>query len=81
MWSVEDISFEIVNDMTDDPVVTLSVTTPIGVLTFAAEPVAAGNTLILQRTHVQDGQPNTVGVGNLKVVAQALMERMGWTRC
>jgi len=77
-WTVEDLWFEIINDMTDDPVVTLSVTTPVGVLMFVAEPVVSGTTLILRRTHVQDGQANAVGVGNLRVLAQALMERIGF---
>jgi len=47
MWAIADISFEIVNDMTDDPVVTMSVATPAGVLKFTAEPIQRGNTLVL----------------------------------
>ena len=38
MWAVADIRFKMVDDMTDDPVVTVSVTTPTGWLTFAFEP-------------------------------------------
>ena len=76
MWAVADISFEIVDDMTYDPVVTLSVETPAGVLKFMAEPIQQGNTLILQGTHVQGLSPNAIGAGNLMVMAQAVMERM-----
>jgi hypothetical protein len=78
LWSGADISFEIVDDMTDDPVVTVRVTTPVGVLMFAAEPVVMGRTLLLRGTHVQDGRPNLVGASNLGVIAQALMEGMGF---
>lgn len=78
MWDTADISFEMVSDMTDDPVVTLLVSTPVGRLTFTAEPIAREGTLVLRGTHVQDALPNAVGAGNLLVIAQALMERMGF---
>lgn len=73
-----DISLEMVDDMTDDPVVTLRISTPAGRLTFVAEPEERGRTLILKGTHVQDARPNTIGMANLMVVAQALMEGMGF---
>jgi len=78
MWAITGISFESVNDMTDDPVVTVSVATPAGVLKFTAEPIQRGNTLILRGTHVQDASPNAIGAGNLMVIAQAVMEGMGF---
>jgi hypothetical protein len=78
MWAVTDISFEIVDDMTDDPVVTLLVRTPAGQLTFIAEPVEQGAILVALRTHVQDATPNAIGVGNLMLIAQAIMIRMGY---
>jgi hypothetical protein len=62
--------------MTDDPIVTLRITTPVGLLTFLAEPVMAGTTMVLKGLHVQDGTPNAVGSGNLMVIAQAVMEGM-----
>lgn len=76
MWAVSDILFEMVDDMTDDPVVTLLVSTPAGRLTFVAEPEERGSTLVLKGTHVQDARPNAIGTANLMVVAQALMEGM-----
>ena len=78
MWLVGDLSFELIDDMTDDPVVTIVVTTPAGRLTFIAEPVSRGATLVLQGTHVQGAHPNAVGMANLMVVAQAVMEGMGF---
>jgi len=78
MWSTSDIVFEMVNDMTDDPVVTLVATTPAGRLTFMAEAMARGTTLMVRGAHVQDAHPNAVGTANLMVIAQALMERTGF---
>lgn len=80
MWSIEDISFEIVDDMTDSPVVTLLVTTPIGELAFVAEPVTEddGKTLRLRGTHVQGAHRGAVGVSNLSLIAQAVMGGMAF---
>ncbi|NPD69771.1 hypothetical protein HN018_28335 (plasmid) [Lichenicola cladoniae] len=78
MWAIEDISFEMVNDMTDDPVMTLVVKTPVGALVFTAEPVAQGSILILQGTHVQGAHKGAVGGQNLGVIAQAVMKGMGF---
>jgi hypothetical protein len=76
MWAIEDISFEMVNDMTDDPIVTLLVSTPQGELVFTAEPVMRGNILVLQGTHAQGAHPGAIGAANLMVIAQAIMEGM-----
>ena len=76
MWDSDDISFEIVDDMTDDPVLTLMVFTPAGQLTFMGEPVIKGRVMIARGVHVQDGIPNSVGAGSLLVLARVLMERM-----
>jgi hypothetical protein len=78
MWSIEDIAFEIIDDLTSDPVVRVVVSTPDGTLKFMAEPEQQGSTLILHTTHVQDARANAMGHGNLMVLAQALMERMGF---
>jgi hypothetical protein len=53
LWGTEDISFDLVDDMTDDPVVTIRVLTPIGPLTFMAESVVSGTTMILRRLHAR----------------------------
>ena len=62
--------------MTDDPVVTLRIVTPVGPLIFMAEPVMFGTTMILKGLHAQDATPNAVGPGNLMVIAQSVMEGM-----
>jgi hypothetical protein len=76
LWMTRDISFDFVGDMTDDPVVTLRIFTPVGPLTFMAQPVMVGTTMVLKGLHAQDSTPNTVGPGNLMVIAHAVMEGM-----
>ena len=76
MWATEDVSFEMVDDMTDDPVITLLVTTPAGRLSFVAEAIMLGTVLRLRGVHVQDGGRNAIGAANLMVIAQAMLEGM-----
>lgn len=64
--------------MTDDPVAAVVVSTPAGTLTFVAELMVEQDTLWLLGVHVQDMSPNTIGPANLKVIARALMERIGY---
>ncbi len=78
MWEVSDISFELVADLTDDPVVTLFVNTPGGRFAVLGEAFEQGSLLVVRAAHIQGGGPNTVGAGKLMVVAQALMERMDY---
>ena len=51
LWMTRDISFEFVDDMTDDPIVTMRIFTPVGPLTFMAQPVMLGRTMILKGLH------------------------------
>ena len=74
LWMVRDISFDFVDDLTDDPVVTLRIFTPVGPLTFMAQPVMVGMILVLKGLHAQDSAANAVGPGNLMMIAQAVME-------
>jgi hypothetical protein len=76
MWRPADISFDMIDDLTADPVVTVVVTTPDGTLRVMAEPEMGAGVLILRRLHIQDGVPNAIGAGNLLVLARTLMERM-----
>jgi hypothetical protein len=76
VWMPADISFEIVDDSTSDPVVTVIASTPNGTSQLTAEPEVQGTTLVLRGTHIQGAYANAVGGGNLRILAQALMERM-----
>ena len=72
MWRTADL----VGDVTSDPVVTIAVSTPAGVLKFMAELEWASRMLILHGVDLQDLQPNAVGAANLMVLAEAVMEGM-----
>ena len=76
MWDATQITFDLVDDMTTDPVVTVAITTPVGVLKLMAEPERVGRTLILHGLHMQDLVPNAIGVANLMVLADMAMERI-----
>ena len=76
LWKTWDIAFDFVDDMTDDPIVTVRIFTPVGPLTFMAQPVMDGTTMVLKGLHAQDSAANTVGPGNLMVIAHAVMEGM-----
>ncbi len=75
---MQEISFHMANEMTDDPIVALVAITPTGRLTFVAELLKQGTALALQGIHVQDAHPNAAGAASLMVIAQALMEGMGF---
>ena len=78
MWSFADVAFDLQNEGTDDPVVTVQVTTPSGVLYVMAELVLSERTMVLRGAHMHgDGVgPNTIGSANLIVLAHAAMEEM-----
>jgi hypothetical protein len=76
MWDPAQIAFDLVEDMTADPVVTVNVSTPAGVLKVMAEPERVGRTLVLHGLHMQDLVPNVVGAANLIVLADVVMQRM-----
>ena len=64
MWRPEDLSFEIEDDATSDPVVTVVFITPSGPLWMMAEPMMNGLTLVLKGLHMHgddDVGPNSVG--------------------
>jgi hypothetical protein len=81
MWSRTDVSFDIIADDTDDPVVTIRVATPAGELQIMAEVLEAndGKTLKLQGVHVHsDAGPNAFGLSALRLIASIVMERMDY---
>ena len=76
LWNPKDIAFDFVDDLTDDPVVTIRISTPAGPVRFMAQPVMEGRTMVLKGFHVQDSTANWLGTGNLIVIAHAAMEGM-----
>jgi hypothetical protein len=70
------ISFELLRDMTEHPVVTLRVSTQGGVLEWMGEPEFHERTLRIRGAHAGGLEANRVGAGNLLQLAQALMEEL-----
>jgi hypothetical protein len=75
-WSVEDTSFDIVAEGTDDQIITLWVDTPAGPIVVGGELLIEGSIVLLKGLHVQASLRNQLGWANLKVVAQAIMKGM-----
>jgi len=75
LWRREAISFELDDEMTSDPVFTVVAVTPVGRLKFMAEPELIGSVWWLRGAHIQGARPNAIGVANLHVLAQALLEK------
>lgn len=80
MWSGGDITFEIDDTGTSDPVVTIEVVTPDGKLIVMGEPREEGRILIVERVHTHGigvGR-NDLGPAKLRAIAQALLESMDY---
>jgi hypothetical protein len=81
-WQPQDLVISLVRDMTSHPVVTISVTTPIGELIFMGEPEPEGEVLICRDVHVQwsgreqAGRPGFDGLGADRDEGV----RISWTR-
>jgi hypothetical protein len=76
-WTPQDLALAgIVPDLSEGNVVTIRIASPAGVIAIMAEVDIdpGGRTLVLNGTHMQsDG---SVGVANLRVVADFVLERM-----
>jgi hypothetical protein len=76
MWTSAQIAFDLVEELTADPVVTVNVATPAGVMKLMGELERIGRTLVLHGRHMQHPAPNVVGAANLIVLADVAMQRM-----
>jgi hypothetical protein len=78
-WRTAEIGFRLFDDLTSESVVTVEIATPAGVLLAMAEPEERGKALILHGFHMQATRgANSVGPGNLRLLADIVMERMGY---
>jgi hypothetical protein len=80
VWDPDTIRFEPQDDSIDDPVMTLRVITSDGVLLVMADVTQNGTTLIASGLHMHgEGLgPNTVGAGNLRILAQLILQEMDY---
>jgi hypothetical protein len=70
--------FDIVAEETDHPVATVSFVTHAGDIQIMAELQEAGRTLRLIGLHIQGAAANTIGIANLRILANAVMEKMDY---
>lgn len=80
-WRVDQISsLGLIADETDDPVVTFAFQTPAGVISIMGEAEEAedGTVLCLLGMHIEGPGANEVGRANLRVLADFVMEEMGY---
>lgn len=78
-WSPTDLSFEFVSETTSGAVVTADISTPAGMLRVMAELEEHDRTLVLRGFHIElTVKPNSVGLHNLRTLAQVVMERMDY---
>ena len=69
------IEIDLDDEATDDPITTIRIRTPNGVITVMAEASKRGRSLELLRLHIHsDVGPHAFGPARLRTYAQALME-------
>jgi hypothetical protein len=78
LWRPDQIAFEMREDETDDPVVTASIASPAGEILAMAEVEERGRVLCLRNLHLQGPGANAIGTGNLRVLAEVVMERLDY---
>jgi hypothetical protein len=77
-WQPGDITFDIVAEETDHPVATVSFETPAGQIQVMAELKEEGRKLRLIGLHIQGATANAVGIANLRILANAVMDKMDY---
>jgi hypothetical protein len=78
MWSASDVRFELIDDLSGDPVVTIEIATPQGTILIMGEPRISGRTMIAASVHMHgvDVGANAIGAAVLRVVADAFLREM-----
>ena len=76
MWKAADVRIVVDDDLSDDPVVTATITTPAGRLRVMAAVSLEGRTLVLAGLHMHGDHigPRGFGMVNLRRLADAVME-------
>jgi hypothetical protein len=79
-WKRDAVSFSLVDEVTSDPVATIEVITPGGTMTIMGEPYPIGKILVVERIHISSRGigPNDIGIRNLRLIADVIMEAMGY---
>ena len=77
-WRPDDITFDLDPEGTEHPVVTIRFETPAGEILVMAEIEEQDRTARLIRLHIQGPAPNTLGVANLRMLADAVMRELDY---
>ena len=79
-WVASEITFTLFDELTDKDVVTIAIMTPDGVMTIMGEPREEARSLIVERVHVSSIGlgPNSVGLRNLRLIANVIRKKMGY---
>lgn len=76
-WSPDDIAYIGVEPgMSEGDVITVSVSTPVGVLRMIGLIEIEGRTLLVSGFHMQGASPGSVGIANLRLIGAAILERI-----
>ncbi len=79
-WDPAALTFDMLDDLSSDPTVTIIVGTPVGRIYVMADFERAGGKITLKRAHI-NGEPgvgpNVIGPQNLRVIAREALLRMG----
>lgn len=78
MWSKDDIRIVLIDDMTDDPIVTARITTPDGEVIVMAEAEEVGRCLILRNLHIhgENVGPRQFGYQRLRGLVSGVMNTL-----
>lgn len=75
-WSLDDITFELLDDMSSDPTVTIVIGTPQGQVFVMGDYKRDGGVITLSKVHIngEEGMSaNVLGMSNLRVLARAAL--------
>ena len=79
-WQRNEVSFDLVYEDSSLPVVTIKILVPNGALYVMGEPREIGKTLVVAAAHISSTGivPNDVGINNLRLVADVIMEGLDY---
>jgi hypothetical protein len=78
-WTSSQIRFELQDEQTDAPVVTVDIFTPAGKISLMADVEDGDRMLTLRLVHMQsEAGPNAIGLINLRIIAQAFLQEYGY---
>jgi hypothetical protein len=75
IWSEHELRWLGIETASEGDAITLSLGTPAGDLQIMAEVAFEDRTLLLRGAHIQGAKPNMVGIANLRLIAELVLER------